>query len=86
MICPKCGCIETEVVESRMRPNNTRHRRHECAHCKHRFSTVEQLAAIKVKGKYVTENQKLLSEMEFHFNEMKKRMAQMKGQDDETDE
>lgn len=39
MKCPVCGAW-TEVKESRLRLNNTRFRRYECAN-EHRFSTRE---------------------------------------------
>ena len=40
MICPKCGCYEDEVINSR-KYGNTIRRRRECQKCGFRFNTVE---------------------------------------------
>lgn len=41
MKCPRCNAW-TNVLETRMRENNTRRRRYECANL-HRFTTVEYI-------------------------------------------
>jgi transcriptional repressor NrdR len=44
MRCPKCGCQEDKVVDSRAsREGATIRRRRECAKCGHRFTTYEEL-------------------------------------------
>jgi transcriptional repressor NrdR len=45
MICPYCGCPETEVLESRDSEDSTRRRR-ECEKCKKRFTTYERAEAL----------------------------------------
>lgn len=45
MNCPKCGAW-TGVRDTRMRTNNTRRRRYECANL-HRFTTVERVEEAK---------------------------------------
>jgi transcriptional repressor NrdR len=44
MRCPKCGCIEDRVVDSRAsREGATIRRRRECNGCGHRFTTYEEV-------------------------------------------
>ena len=44
MRCPKCGCQEDKVIDSRAsREGATIRRRRECLQCHHRFTTYEEL-------------------------------------------
>lgn len=44
MRCPKCGCQEDKVIDSRAsREGATIRRRRECAACQHRFTTYEEV-------------------------------------------
>lgn len=44
MRCPKCGCQEDKVIDSRAsREGATIRRRRECTKCGHRFTTYEEL-------------------------------------------
>ena len=44
MRCPKCGCQEDKVIDSRAsREGATIRRRRECESCAHRFTTYEEL-------------------------------------------
>lgn len=44
MRCPKCGCQEDKVIDSRSsREGATIRRRRECAECHHRFTTYEEV-------------------------------------------
>jgi transcriptional repressor NrdR len=44
MRCPKCGCQEDKVIDSRSsREGATIRRRRECTGCAHRFTTYEEL-------------------------------------------
>jgi transcriptional repressor NrdR len=44
MRCPKCGCLEDKVIDSRAsREGATIRRRRECGKCGHRFTTYEEL-------------------------------------------
>ena len=44
MRCPKCGCQEDKVIDSRAsREGATIRRRRECEKCGHRFTTYEEL-------------------------------------------
>lgn len=44
MRCPKCGCQEDKVIDSRAsREGVTIRRRRECAKCGHRFTTYEEV-------------------------------------------
>jgi len=44
MRCPKCGCQEDKVIDSRAsREGATIRRRRECAQCSHRFTTYEEV-------------------------------------------
>jgi transcriptional repressor NrdR len=44
MRCPKCGCEESKVVDSRPSENHEAiRRRRECLNCEHRFTTYERL-------------------------------------------
>lgn len=41
MMCPKCGSVNVQCVDSRQTPDNLTRRRRWCEDCCHRFSTVE---------------------------------------------
>jgi transcriptional repressor NrdR len=44
MRCPKCGCREDKVVDSRVaREGEAVRRRRECLSCQHRFTTYEEI-------------------------------------------
>jgi len=44
MRCPKCGCQDDKVIDSRAsREGATIRRRRECARCAHRFTTYEEI-------------------------------------------
>jgi transcriptional repressor NrdR len=44
MRCPKCGCQDDKVIDSRAsREGATIRRRRECTGCKHRFTTYEEV-------------------------------------------
>jgi transcriptional repressor NrdR len=44
MRCPKCGCQEDKVIDSRAsREGATIRRRRECTGCQHRFTTYEEV-------------------------------------------
>jgi transcriptional repressor NrdR len=44
MRCPKCGCLDDRVIDSRAsREGATIRRRRECAGCTHRFTTYEEI-------------------------------------------
>src|SRR6201746_354081 len=44
MRCPKCGCQDDKVIDSRAsREGATIRRRRECTVCKHRFTTYEEV-------------------------------------------
>lgn len=49
MRCPKCGCLDDKVVDSReSRGGSTIRRRRECIRCKHRFTTYEEIEQAKL--------------------------------------
>ncbi len=43
MNCPKCS-TDSYIVDSRMKPDNSRYRRYQCPYCGERFTTTERLA------------------------------------------
>jgi transcriptional repressor NrdR len=44
MRCPKCGCQEDKVIDSRASGGGTTiRRRRECTHCEHRYTTYEEI-------------------------------------------
>src|SRR6185312_9354242 len=44
MRCPKCGCQDDKVIDSRAsREGATIRRRRECTACQHRFTTYEEI-------------------------------------------
>ncbi len=44
MRCPKCGCLDDKVIDSRAsREGATIRRRRECEACAHRFTTYEEI-------------------------------------------
>ncbi|MBI3417978.1 MAG: transcriptional repressor NrdR [Verrucomicrobia bacterium] len=57
MRCPKCGCQDDKVIDSRgSREGSTIRRRRECSECGHRFTTYEEvelenLVVIKSDGR-----------------------------------
>lgn len=57
MHCPKCGCLEDKVIDSRQsKDGDSIRRRRECMECEHRFTTYEviertQLRVIKRDGR-----------------------------------
>lgn len=57
MRCPKCGCLDDKVIDSRSsREGATIRRRRECNECTHRFTTYEEvenagLAVVKRDGR-----------------------------------
>ena len=68
MRCPKCGCQEDKVIDSRAsREGATIRRRRECTKCKHRFTTYEEfehegLMVLKRDGRHEEfSREKLLS-------------------------
>ena len=67
MICPKCGCEESKVVDSRpSESNDAIRRRRECTKCGFRFTTYERceempLVVVKRDGRKETfDRQKLM--------------------------
>ncbi|MCX7872228.1 MAG: transcriptional regulator NrdR [Verrucomicrobiae bacterium] len=49
MRCPKCGCIDDKVIDSRSsRDGSTIRRRRECINCSHRFTTYEEVEHSKL--------------------------------------
>ena len=68
MRCPKCGCQEDKVIDSRAsREGATIRRRRECTKCNHRFTTYEEfehegLRVLKRDGRHEEfSREKLLS-------------------------
>ena len=50
MRCPKCGCADDKVIDSRAaRDGGTVRRRRECLSCGHRFSTLESVVPEDMK-------------------------------------
>ena len=50
MRCPKCGCTDDKVIDSRAaRDGSTVRRRRECISCGHRFSTLESVVPEDMK-------------------------------------
>ena len=50
MRCPKCGCTDDTVIDSRVaRDGGTVRRRRECLSCGHRFSTLESVVPEDMK-------------------------------------
>lgn len=53
MKCPRCGCSESKVIDSRSTEDGSSiRRRRECLQCQHRFTTfetIEQLPLVVVK-------------------------------------
>ena len=50
MRCPKCGCTDDKVIDSRAaRDGGTVRRRRECLSCGHRFSTLESVVPEDMK-------------------------------------
>ncbi len=50
MRCPKCGCSDDKVIDSRAaRDGSTVRRRRECLSCGHRFSTLESVVPEDMK-------------------------------------
>lgn len=40
MPCPKCGCVDSYVIDSRQNTELIKRRR-KCCHCRNRYNTVE---------------------------------------------
>ncbi len=54
MKCPKCGCVRTEVDESRPYPSLDAVRRaRRCKRCGYRFPTLELPATTEFAGRFV---------------------------------
>ena len=50
MKCPKCGCVDDKVIDSRVgRDGGTVRRRRECLSCNYRFSTLESVVPEDIK-------------------------------------
>ena len=50
MKCPKCGCVDDKVIDSRVgRDGGTVRRRRECLSCGYRFSTLESVVPEDIK-------------------------------------
>ena len=50
MRCPKCGCVDDKVIDSRSaRDGGTVRRRRECISCGYRFSTLESVVPEDMK-------------------------------------
>jgi len=50
MFCPKCGCMEDKVIDSRLsRDGASIRRRRECLKCEHRFTTYEQIERADIR-------------------------------------
>ena len=48
MLCPKCGCLQDKVVDSRVsKEGDCIRRRRECIECHQRFSTHEEIVRIE---------------------------------------
>jgi transcriptional repressor NrdR len=89
MRCPKCGCQEDRVIDSRAsREGATIRRRRECEKCKHRFTTYEEvehegLMVLKRDGRREEfSREKLLSGIK---KACQKRPVSLKGMDDLVD-
>ncbi|MEI9959785.1 MAG: transcriptional regulator NrdR [Limisphaerales bacterium] len=89
MRCPKCGCQEDKVIDSRAsREGATIRRRRECAQCGHRFTTYEEvehegLMVLKRDGRREEfSREKLLSGLK---KACQKRPISLKAMDDLVD-
>ncbi|MGO8763741.1 MAG: transcriptional regulator NrdR [Limisphaerales bacterium] len=89
MRCPKCGCQEDKVIDSRAsREGATIRRRRECAQCAHRFTTYEEvehegLMVVKRDGRREEfSREKLLSGVK---KACQKRPVALKAMDDLVD-
>ena len=89
MRCPKCGCQEDKVIDSRAsREGATIRRRRECTVCKHRFTTYEEveregLMVLKRDGRREEfSREKLLSGLK---KACQKRPVSLKAMDDLVD-
>ena len=50
MLCPKCGCDNDKVIDSRsIRGGAGVRRRRECTRCQYRFTTVEEIIPEELK-------------------------------------
>ena len=50
MHCPKCGCLEDKVIDSRLSKNgDSIRRRRECMKCEHRFTTYEEIERAQIR-------------------------------------
>ena len=89
MRCPKCGCQEDKVIDSRAsREGATIRRRRECNGCTHRFTTYEEvehegLMVLKRDGRREEfSREKLLSDLK---KACQKRPVSLKAMDDLVD-
>lgn len=89
MRCPKCGCQEDKVIDSRAsREGATIRRRRECTGCNHRFTTYEEvehegLMVLKRDGRREEfSREKLLSGLK---KACQKRPVSLKAMDDLVD-
>ena len=49
MRCPKCGCLDDKVIETRVsREGEAIRRRRECLSCDHRFTTRESIVQTEI--------------------------------------
>jgi len=50
MHCPKCGCLEDKVIDSRLsKDGDSIRRRRECLECEHRFTTYEEIERADIR-------------------------------------
>jgi transcriptional repressor NrdR len=50
MHCPKCGCLDDKVIDSRLSKDGASiRRRRECLKCEHRFTTYEQIERADIR-------------------------------------
>jgi transcriptional repressor NrdR len=50
MHCPKCGCLEDKVIDSRLsKDGDSIRRRRECMECEHRFTTYEEIERTQIR-------------------------------------
>jgi len=49
MKCPRCGCLEDKVIDSRMsKERSSVRRRRECIECSYRFTTLEEIVPAEI--------------------------------------
>ena len=68
MRCPKCGCQDDKVIDSRAsREGSTIRRRRECLGCEHRFTTYEEIERLKSGDISFAEIEKAKRQIEASF-------------------